>query len=94
MATVTIKGLVHKGMMDGAFVLFHTDMSHHGYAVIGPAELQYELPSDYNPVAVEVASLNKQLDALTEQFQTNVARIKGRIAELQCIENAASTGAA
>lgn len=87
--TVTIKGIIHKSAHSDDFTFFVCDMSKHGYLVVAPHEFQYEVPEEFDPIAAEVGALNKELDRITENHVSEVRRIKGRIAELLCIENRA-----
>jgi hypothetical protein len=93
MATVKIKGIVHKDSWGDGFSFFVGDMSKHGYIPVGPHEIDYEVPADFNPVAAEVASLEKQIETISGEHMITVKRIRGRIAELQCIENSATVPA-
>jgi hypothetical protein len=87
-----IKGIVHTDMNTGDFTLFSSDMSKYDYVVVGPASFEYDVPADFNPVLAQVTALEKKLDTLSEEYQRNVAAIRGQISNLQCIEN--SPGAA
>ncbi|KAF3997505.1 hypothetical protein [Glaciimonas immobilis] len=67
-------------------VFGNDDMTNCGYVLIGPHEFEYEIPADFNPVASEIAALEKNLDTMADEYHIGVAKIKDRIAELQCIE--------
>lgn len=63
------------------------DMSEHGHVLLGQAELEYDLPADFNPLQTEINGLEKQLDVLAEKYHTAAAAIRNRISNLQCIEH-------
>jgi hypothetical protein len=94
MATVKINAYVHQqtsryGEEEHVhYVVFHSeDMTSCGYVLIGPVEIDYTLPEDFNPVAAEVAAINKQIGKLKDECRTNVRRLNDRIQQLLCIEN-------
>jgi hypothetical protein len=64
-----------------------SDMSAHDYSVVMRHTLKFTVPAEFNPVAAEVAALEKKLEKTTEDHMQTVRRIKGRIQELLCIEN-------
>ena len=50
------------------------------------ATFDYEVPADFNPVAAELAGLNKQLEEVNREFAAKVRRINEQIAKLEAIE--------
>ena len=91
MAIVQIKGFVHAERQRNGelrFLLRDLDMSAHdgfGY-LVGVATFDYEVPADFNPVATELAGLNKQLEEVNREFAAKVRRINEQIAKLEAIE--------
>lgn len=84
---VKIKCLVHQMVGSTKLVPFESDMSKYGYILVGPAEFEFEMPADFNPVAAQITSLEKKLDAMSAEYQRNVAMIRNQISDLQCIEH-------
>lgn len=87
---VTIKAFVHKGIdqyVSGYCLFSCDDMTSCGYVLVGPVEIEYEVPESFNPVAAQVTALEKMLDEETHAHTRKVMQIKGRIQELLCIEN-------
>ena len=84
MNTITIEGFIFKSPY-GTYTHASCDMAEHGYVLIGPHNIEFEIPADFNPVAAEVAALEKKLDTLNDEHQQKVAAIKSRIKDLQCI---------
>lgn len=89
MATVTFKVFVYQstGYEKGFHFFESDDMEKYGYVLVGGHEFEYEIPADFNPVAAEVAAINKTIDKLTDEHTNKVLQLKGRIQELLCIEN-------
>ena len=90
MAKVQIKGFVHVQMdYKGrpSYNIFTVDMSgHDGFGLcMGEATFEYEPPADFNPVATEVAALEKRKAAALQAYQATVAEINERISNLQAI---------
>ena len=86
----TIKGFVHvpmdyNGQPD--YSLYHTDMSgHEGFGLcVGAAAFEYEPPADFNPVATEVAALEKRKTEALRAYSATVEKINERISKLQAI---------
>lgn len=52
---------------------------------VGPIEVTYDVPADWNPVAAEVATLEAQKKQALEDFQRTVAQINERLSKLQAI---------
>ena len=52
-------------------------------------EFDVELPGDFNPQALEIAALNKQLEVARAAFALQVREINERLAKLQAIEHTA-----
>lgn len=84
---ITIKCLVHQSVHGESFNVFMTDMSEYGFVVVGEAELEYDVPDDFNPTAAKIATLEKKLGVMSDEYQRNVAAIRGQISDLQCIEH-------
>lgn len=90
MAKVLIKGFVHviTGYEGEPYYNFYqTDMSgHDGFGLcVGKAELEYEPPADFNPVATEVAALEKRKAEALRAYTETVKQLNDRISKLQAI---------
>jgi hypothetical protein len=83
---VTLKGFVHKNSYDNGLHVSSIDMSEYGHVLVGPVEFEYEVPENYNPVAAEVAGLQKQADKLADEYHRQRAAIQSRINDLLCLE--------
>ena len=86
---VTIKGHVYAKEKYGApgqyrFSFYGCKNDHLGMYV-GPHEVTYDVPADWNPVAAEVATLEAQKRQALEDFQNTVAKINERLSKLQAI---------
>jgi hypothetical protein len=81
-----IKGFVHMDKYSDGFVVYPFDMGSADYVLVGPVEFEYDVPADFNPIAAEVAALNKQKDALADEYQKRSAAIQSRINDLLCLE--------
>jgi hypothetical protein len=91
MAIVQIKGFVHaERRHTGEFRFLIRDVDMSGYDgfghLVGEATFDYEVPADFNPVAAELAGLNKQLEEVNREFAAKVRRINEQIAKLEAIE--------
>jgi hypothetical protein len=53
------------------------------------AELEVEIPDEFNPTAMQLSALQKQKEDVREKFHAMVARIDKQISELQAIEHTA-----
>jgi hypothetical protein len=86
MTTHTIKGFIFKAPNSDNLIFHASDgMTDYGWTLVGPHEFEYTLPESFNPVAAEIAGLEKQLDKLNGQHMQRVQEIKGRIKDLQCL---------
>jgi len=59
----------------------------HGAIGCWPHDITVPLPEDFNPVAEEVAALNKQKALVLESYQRTVADINERLSKLLAITN-------
>jgi len=86
--TIKIEGFIMRSPHSGNICFYESDMSQYGYLMVGPYthEFDYELPEGWDPTAAQVAALNKQKDALTDEFHRRVAQINDQISKLQCLE--------
>jgi len=70
------------------YQIFTFDASAHGdYTLVCKQEIELEIPADFNPVAAEIAGIEKRLDAAQDEYLRKVQQLKDRIASLRCIEN-------
>lgn len=87
---IKLKGFIHKDRYTGEFTFYQTDMSKYGDLLVGPIEreIDYDTPEGWNPVAAEVAGIEKRMDMLAAEYQAKLAPLKNRLQDLQCIEYA------
>lgn len=83
----TIKTILHQKLCSERFELFACDMSQYGFIMIGPVEVEVDVPDDFNRTAAQITTLEKKLDTMSAEYQRNCAAIRGRISDLQCIEH-------
>jgi hypothetical protein len=57
--------------------------------VVAEHEFDFDLPGDFNPQALEIAALNKQLEVARASFALQVREINERLSKLQAIEHTA-----
>jgi hypothetical protein len=90
MATVKIKGYInatkHAWNEDVTYSFNTMAIDSHGYVPVMPFEIEFELPSALNIIALQVASLEKTKTALRAEFDKRVAEINDQISKLQCLE--------
>lgn len=91
METIKIEGFIAKSPYGSGFTHIPVDMSEHGYITVCPHTIEVPMPADFNPIAAEVAALNKKLDKENEEHADRVKLIKDRIANLLCIEYTPAT---
>ena len=95
MSAVTIKGFVYLNesfnymtmAMEPSYHLYTSsgmDVAVFGLEV-GPYEFDYEIPADFNPVAVEVAALETKLRAIDDAHMKARAAINDKLSKLQAI---------
>lgn len=85
-STVRIKGYVYVSEYGHPSFFQSKGMESYGFTLVAPAEFDYTIPADFNPVAQKLAALEAEMREATEQYQLSVARIKKQISELQAIE--------
>jgi hypothetical protein len=94
MAKQTIKAFVHfqqEVWMDKPqFSIDCCDMSSHGYVLVGSQEFEVSIPDDFNPVAQQLASLEKRKTALRLKLAEELMAIDRRMNELQAIAHVPS----
>lgn len=93
MATQKVKVFMHKYTYSDDLRPYPCRADDEYTLFVGETEIDYEIPADFNPVALQVAALKKQLDTLADKHMQDVQRITSKIAELQCIENSATVTA-
>lgn len=88
---VTIKAFVHVDQYDkNNYRVFSNDMSNYGEICVGPVVFEYEIPTSFNPVSAEIATLEKKIARAGDDYMRAIKPLKERIANLQCLENGAS----
>ena len=95
MTTVTVKGFVYR-TEEMNYKTFGMEPRYHLYnsggmdatifgLTVGPYAFEYEIPAEFNPVAVEVAALETKLRALDDEHMRTRAEINEKLAKLQAI---------
>lgn len=87
--TVTIKGFVHEvdyGWGDKEYQLYATDMSGKYRALIGPAEFQFTIPDDFNPIPAKLAAIEQAKAAARKEYMDKVAELNEQASKLQALE--------
>ena len=89
MAKHTLKAFIHfqqEVWMDKPqFSIDCCDMSGHGYTLVRSQEFEVDIPEDFNPVAMQLASLEKRKNALRLKLAEDLMAIDQRMNELQAI---------
>ena len=90
MTTITITGFIHviqEQWDDNPTYTFMSakDMSKYGYTMVCQHTIEVAIPADFNPVAAEVAMLEKTKEDLADDYHIAVRRIDDRIKSLLCI---------
>jgi hypothetical protein len=86
---VTISGLVHEvdwGDGKKEYRLFGCDMTDNYYTAICQADVEVEIPDNFDPRPQKIAKLREKERALRAEFAKSVTEIQARIAELSAIE--------
>lgn len=84
--TVEIAGFILESEYEYTTWAQH-EMSDRGYTTIIPHTITFTVPADFNPVAAEIAAIEKKMDSMADEYHSKVAQLKERIANLLCIEN-------
>lgn len=86
---IKLKGFLAKAPYNEELQFVASDMSEYGFINVGPidTEIDYDIQDGWNPVAAEVAMLEKQLAKLSDEHMNKVRKIRLRINDLLCIEN-------
>ena len=83
--TVTKKMYVHLSEYSkGDTELFNCDMSDHGYTLLGPVEVTFDVPQ-VDVVAAQINSLEKVKAKTVSEYEHRLARINDKIQELRCL---------
>lgn len=89
MAKRTIKAFVHfeqEPWMDKPkFSVYGCDMSSCGYVFIREQDIEVDIPDDFNPIALQIASLEKKKTALRAKLAEELMNIEDRISELSAL---------
>lgn len=86
--TVTMH--IHKDRYGNTFSLSITDLSKYGYALVGPTEVTFEVPDDFDPRPQQIAALQAKQRQAAADFETLCTDIKRQISELSAIEYVAA----
>ena len=78
------KMFIHWDGLREKFCLFPFVMS--AYPMVNEVLIEYDAPDDFSPAAAEIASLQAEERAISEQFDKRVQEIRERISKLQCLE--------
>lgn len=89
MAKQNLKAYIHfqqEAWMDKPkFSIDCCDMSSAGYTLVRSQEFEVEIPDDFNPVALQIKSLEKRKTALRLRLAEELMAIDQRMNELQAI---------
>ena len=90
MSTVKITGHVYelRFRWDAAstfLVMSSKNMGDDSYTYVGPVEIDYEIPADYNPTAQKIAALQAKREAAGREFAATVKAIDEQISKLQAL---------
>ena len=87
MDAIKIEGFILKSPHGADHYSFaqHT-MEKYGYITVCPYTLEFTIPAEFNPIAAEVAVLNKKIDDMNAEHGQQIKAIKDRIANLLCLE--------
>ena len=66
-------------------VLSSNKMADDWYTYVGPLNVDYTIPADYNPTAQQIAALQAKRDAAAREFAATVKAIDERLSKLQAI---------
>lgn len=87
---VKVPGFIHaEKCWDGEYTYVHfmsEDMSSCGYMLVGPCDLEYPLPPEWNATAAEIAALRKAKDTLQDEFTRKSAELTDKINNLLCLD--------
>ncbi|PZX29434.1 hypothetical protein C7416_104439 [Cupriavidus phytorum] len=92
MQTIEITGHIYaqRNAWDNSlnYTFFTFDgMEEHGYLYVCPHKIVAEVPDSFNPVAAEVAALEKERENVRAELNARIKQINDRIANLTCIEH-------
>lgn len=91
---VTIKGFIQarpgsfNNKVDYSFWIYD-DMCDHGYSLVMPHEICFELPAGFDIRAKQVDLLEKEKRTIQAEFTARITQINSRIQSLLAIENTA-----
>lgn len=83
----TMEMHLHASKSGDGWELFATDMTAYGYAYVGPVEVTFEAPEDFDVNAAKVKTLREQETELRADFQARITQIHREISELTAIRN-------
>jgi len=90
MCTITQKGFLHatknQWSSELTYQFFTSDMSAYGYMLVGPQEVTFTIPDDFNDIAAEVKLLEGRKSRLVDKFNADIAPINERLQDLKCLE--------
>ena len=90
MAKHTVTMNIHKDKFGDGFSLFTTEVSEYGYALVGPTEVTFEVPDDFDPRLQQIKALQAQQRQAAADFEKLCTDIKRQISELSAIEYVAA----
>lgn len=90
MAKQTVKGFAYHvdyGWGDPAEYLIYSSatIGDDNYTLIGPVEVQIEVPNDFDPRPAKIAALEAKKQELRAKFSAAATEIERKISELQAI---------
>jgi hypothetical protein len=82
----TITMQIHKCKHSSDFCLMSTDMSEYGYVLVGPTDVSFEVPDDFDPRPQQIKALEEKQRQAAAAFYALTTDIKRQISELQSLE--------
>lgn len=91
MKTIMMKAFVHMTTDDwnkGDMSIYPCDdLTATGLVLVGPVDVEYTLPESFNPIAAEVAAIEKKMDEMADKYHAQTRQLTERIESLLCLEN-------
>jgi len=86
MKTIKLTGYVHVNKYNTSeFIVTNNDMTKYGDVLVGTVDIDFTIPAEFSATAAEVSLLEARVEQLSEEYHRNVAALKSRISDLQCL---------
>ena len=77
---------IHQNNYDSGYFITESDMTEHGYVLLGTQEVELDVPTKATVIA-EIEMLDKQIEVVEQDSHNKITAIKQRKASLLAIEN-------